>query len=106
MYRIEHYTTAAGDDLIGGWLTALRDRRAAARIAARLLRLEAGLFGDCKPIDRGVCEMRIDEGPGYRVYYARSGRTVVLLLCAGTKSTQRRDIERAIAYWADWNERN
>lgn len=78
------------------WLRALRHRRAADRIVARLLRLSYGLFGDAKFFG-GIGELRIDVGPGYRVYFVRRDETVVILLCGGDKSSQRRDIERAKA---------
>lgn len=104
-FKVDHYQTADGVDVIANWLDGLPDRRATARIAARILRLSLGLFGDCKPLRNGVWELRVDEGPGYRIYYARAGRAVILLLCAGSKRTQRADIERAIAHWNDWQER-
>lgn len=77
------------------WLRELRDVRAQERIAQRLSRLGVGLFGDAKPVGGGVLELRIDHGPGYRVYFARQGDLLVLLLCGGDKGTQRRDIKRA-----------
>ena len=81
----------------GRWIAALRDRRAAARIAARIDRLRQGGFGDVKPIGEGLSELRIDYGPGYRVYLKRQGEMIVVLLCGGDKSGQSRDIERAKA---------
>jgi len=69
-------------------------------------RVELGNFGDCKFYQEGVWELRIDLGPGYRVYYARAGQTLVLLLCAGDKRTQQTDITRACAYWKDWKQRH
>ena len=104
-YTVEHYRTVGGDDVIAKWFEGLRDRRAVARISARIERLTVGLFGDCKPLRDGVWEMRIDEGPGYRVYYARSGRRVILLLWGGDKRTQVNDIQRAADFWHDWQER-
>ncbi len=77
------------------WFTGLRDRRAAARIQARIDRAESGNLGDCKPVGEGVSEMRIDYGPGYRVYFLRRGSDVVILLVGGGKATQVKDIERA-----------
>lgn len=76
------------------WLTSLKDERAQARIAQRLVRLQAGLFGDVKRLGP-VSELRIDYGPGYRLYFCLRGRTLVLLLCGGTKKTQAQDIDRA-----------
>jgi putative addiction module killer protein len=78
------------------WLNKLRDRGARARIARRMERLRQGNPGDVKPVGRGVSEMRIDYGPGYRVYYKQVGPVVYLLLCAGDKSTQQKDIELAL----------
>jgi putative addiction module killer protein len=77
------------------WLNDLRDRRAAARIAARIDRLKLGNPGDVKSVGGGVSELRIDYGPGYRLYFRRVGQEIVVLLCGGDKSTQDRDIERA-----------
>lgn len=77
------------------WLRRLRDANAVARIVARIRRIELGNPGDSKSLGGHVMEMRIDYGPGYRVYYARRGVAVVILLCAGDKRTQQRDIERA-----------
>ena len=106
LYRVERYCAAAGTDIFGAWLDGLRDERAAARIAARVDRLAVGLFGDAKALRDGVHELRVDYGPGYRVYYALAGRTVVLLLCGGDKRTQRADIARAVRYWQDYRERH
>jgi putative addiction module killer protein len=77
------------------WLGALRDRKAQARIIARIVSAQHGNFGDCKALGEGVNEMRIDVGAGYRVYFIRRGDTVYLLLAGGDKSTQTRDIRRA-----------
>lgn len=63
--------------------------------------LSAGLFGDWKSVGGGVCELRVDHGPGYRVYYGQDGNTLILLLCGGTKRTQAKDVEKAHAYWKD-----
>jgi putative addiction module killer protein/probable addiction module antidote protein len=78
--EIRRYLTESGKDVVGEWLTGLKDVRARAKIATRIARLEAGNFGDCKPVGEGVCELRIDWGPGYRVYYAIIGTEIVLLL--------------------------
>ena len=87
--------TVRRTDIFIDWLSAIKDRRAAARIAARIVRMEDGNFGDVKPVGEGVSEMRINYGPGYRVYFMQLGRTIILLLCAGDKGTQYRDIARA-----------
>jgi putative addiction module killer protein len=79
------------------WLDGLRDTRAKARILIRIRRLAEGNFGDWKSVGRGVSELRVDYGPGYRLYLTRSGKSVVILLAAGTKKSQSRDIKRAIS---------
>ncbi len=85
------FTTPAFDR----WFERLRDRRAVARIQARIDRAEPGNLGDCKPVGEGVSEMRIDYGPGYRVYFLQRGAEVIILLVGGGKSSQARDIELA-----------
>jgi putative addiction module killer protein len=77
------------------WLSNLTDSRALAKILTRIQRLELGNPGDVKAVGAGVSEMRIDYGPGYRVYFKRTGKEIVLLLCGGDKSTQDSDIKRA-----------
>ena len=105
MYDLRHYVDLQGQDLFAKWLDKLRDRQAQARVAARLIRLKNGNFGDCKPVGDGVWELRIDWGPGYRVYYAIEGKRVVLLCDGGDKRTQTVDIARAISRWNEWQER-
>ena len=83
----------------------MKDIRAKAQIQARLVRLAAGNFGDCKPLRDGVLELRIDIGQGYRVYLSRQGPVLVLLLCGGDKGSQDRDINLAIEYLNDWKQR-
>ena len=78
------------------WFTALRDRKARARIQTRLDRLQLGLLGDVKPVGEGVLELRIDYGPGYRVYFVHRGQELVILLAGGDKSTQEKDIKIAL----------
>jgi putative addiction module killer protein len=77
------------------WLRRLRDAKAKARIPARIERIKLGNPGDCKSLGGGLMELRVDFGPGYRVYFVHQGATIVLLLCAGDKRTQQRDIKRA-----------
>ncbi|MEN3165183.1 type II toxin-antitoxin system RelE/ParE family toxin [Tistrella mobilis] len=91
-------------DTFDRWLDALRDIRAKSRIQTRIRRLSLGNPGDVKPVGEGVSEMRIDYGPGYRVYFMRRGPLVILLLCGGDKSSQDRDIALAKAIAAEWKE--
>jgi putative addiction module killer protein len=83
-------------DVFGRWLDELRDIRARAKVQARLERLALGNPGDVRPVGEGVSELRIDYGPGYRVYYKTVGREVVILLAAGDKSSQSKDIKNAL----------
>jgi putative addiction module killer protein len=104
--EIRHYVNRAGRDIFDEWLTELADAKAQARIAVRIDRLAAGNFGDCKPLGQGLCELRVDWGPGYRVYYATIGKESVLLLCGGDKRKQAPDIERALNYLKDYRLRS
>ena len=106
MHEIQDYVTQAGKDPFKNWLASLADRMARARLLARVQRMAAGNFGDCKPLDGGVWELRIDHGPGYRVYYARAGSRLILLLIGGDKRRQQTDIATALDYWQDWQRRN
>jgi putative addiction module killer protein len=81
-------------EVFAGWVAGLRDERARARIGDRILRLASGLVGDAKFFD-GIGELRIDYGPGYRLYFVRRGGAIVVLLCGGDKGSQRRDIRKA-----------
>jgi putative addiction module killer protein len=78
------------------WLRRLRDRKAVARIQSRIDRLQLGLLGDVKPVGEGISEMRIDYGPGYRVYFVQLDQELAILLAGGDKSTQRKDIAKAM----------
>lgn len=88
-------------DEFAKWMRALRDPIARAQIAKRIQRLGRGLYGDVKSVGAGVSEMRVHTGPGYRVYFVQRGSTLIVLLCAGDKSTQQRDIEHAQALAAE-----
>lgn len=104
-FEVRHYTTVDGIDLFGRWVEGLTDRQARARIQTRIARLALGNFGDCRALGGGVSELRVHWGPGYRVYFARAGTVIVLLLCGGDKATQQRDIEHAKAYLQDYKSR-
>lgn len=106
-FELQHYLTADGLDPFAQWLARLADRQARARIVVRMGRLaETGNFGDCKSVGEGVWELRLDWGPGYRVYYAKAGASLVLLLIGGDKRTQQADISAARDYWRDWRSRS
>lgn len=97
--EIREYMDESGRSPFAEWMESLRDTRGRARILARLDRLEEGLFGDHKSLGQGIWELRFNFGPGYRIYYGLDGRTVVLLLCGGNKSTQTSDIKLAQQHW-------
>ena len=99
------YRTRDGRLPFDEWLRALRDANAVARVLARVGRVRRGNLGDCKPVGAGVSELRVDHGPGYRVYFGRKGSTWVILLCGGDKRTQDRDVHQAQQYWDDYQQR-
>jgi putative addiction module killer protein len=103
--EIRHYVNPAGKDIFDEWLSDLDDTRTQAKIAARIDRLAAGNFGGCKSLGQGLYELRIEWGPGYRVYYAMMGSASALLLCGGDKRRQSSDIEKAHAYLDDYETR-
>ena len=84
------------------WLESMRDRVGRAKIRARIARVRVGNLGKCEPVGAGLFELKIDFGPGYRVYFGEVGETIVILLCGGDKSTQTKDIKEAHDYWADY----
>lgn len=97
LYEIVHYTEN-GKDIFNEWVVSLKDKIGRMAIERSISRIETGNFGEHKPCRSGVWEIVIDYGPGYRVYYSIIGKTVVLLLCAGDKRTQQKDINMAIEY--------
>ena len=105
MFELETYKCRAGKSIFTEWVSPLRDSHARARIDVRLNRLARGLYGDARVVGEGVMELKIDWGPGYRVYFARDGARVILLLCGGDKRTQQRDISNAIEYWKAYQAR-
>lgn len=104
-YTIQIYATESGKEPFNDWLISLKDLDAQALIFQRLQRIRLGNFGDCKPLDEGVWEFRIYSSAGYRIYYSRVGKRLILLLCAGDKSSQNKDIKRAIKYLEDYKRR-
>ena len=97
-----YYVAANGKAPCEEWLDKLKDPRARAIIRTRIRRMELGNFGSWRPVGQGVNELKIHFGPGYRIYYGEDGETLIILLCGGDKSAQRRDIERASEFWADY----
>jgi putative addiction module killer protein len=104
-FQVELYEDARGRRPFSTWLYGLRDRAAMDGIRARIARILAGNLGDHRDLGGGLLEMRIFQGPGYRLYFARTGWWLVLLLCGGAKSSQTRDIARARRYLRDYLER-
>jgi putative addiction module killer protein len=102
--ELRHYTDDQGASPFADWFSSL-DAEAAAKIVVALARFERGLFGDCQPVGDGVSEHRLHWGPGYRVYFARDGLKLILLLTGGTKRRQQKDIETAKALWAAYKRR-
>lgn len=103
--ELREYLTETGRNPFHEWLAGLRDLQTRGRIRVRLNRLRLGNFGDCKPVGEGVLELRLDFGPGYRVYLAQDGEIVVILLCGGDKRTQHRDIATAKTFWISYKQR-
>lgn len=104
MIRVVEYLDAAGQSPFGDWFDGL-DGQAAIKVRRSIARIEAGNFGDAKPVGKGVIERRIDVGPGYRIYFGRDGDDLVILLAGGTKKRQQKDIETAQSYWAAYKNR-
>ena len=105
MYEIRHYLAPNGKGAFLDWRRSIRDSGTKIAIDRRINRIELENFGDHRFCRDGVWELRIEVGPGYRVYYAIAGAKVVLLLLGGSKRTQDADIDRACAYWKDWQRR-
>jgi putative addiction module killer protein len=105
-YDIRHYVDENGHDLYQDWVKGLRDQVAKVAVMRRVARIAVGNFGDHKFLQNGICELRIDVGPGYRVYYAQVGDKVILLAHGGDKRTQAADIAKAIKLLKDWEKRN
>ena len=102
---ILHYRTLEGRFPYREWVESIADKAARAAVLARVDRLTFGTFGDWKAVGEGVCELRVHLGAGYRVYFGRDGKTVVILLCGGEKRSQDTDIRRAKRYWNDYEAR-
>lgn len=105
-FSIEIYETTTGKKPFEIWLKELKEIHTRAKILTRLDRLKLGNFGDCKPLQDGVFELRINYGPGFRIYYGKIGKKVVLLLCGGDKGSQERDISKAREFLKDYQSRS
>jgi putative addiction module killer protein len=105
MIELLRYQGADGSEPFTEWLDGLRDKNAQAKIRIRLRRLEAGNWGDVEPVGDGISELRVHTGAGYRIYCARHGKQVVVLLCGGGKGSQDADIGRAKRFWKEWKTR-
>lgn len=99
---IQIYSAITGKQPIILWLESLKDNKIRYRIKERLDRIALGNMGDCKSVQKGVFELRLDFGPGYRIYYGEENNDVIILLCGGDKSSQKQDIKKAIRYWEDY----
>ena len=100
--EVESYFRSDGTCPFNEWLDSLQDQKARGKVRTRIARLRLGNLGDYKAVGSGVLELRIDYGPGYRVYCGQVGNKIVILLCGGDKSSQSKDIMKAIEYWEDY----
>ncbi|MGK5092489.1 type II toxin-antitoxin system RelE/ParE family toxin [Deltaproteobacteria bacterium TL4] len=100
--EIQEYVTSSGKSPFGEWFQKLKDIRTRAIIRQRIDRVQLGNFGDCKVLGDEIYELRINFGPGYRVYYGKTGNMIVILLCGGSKKSQNSDIQKAKKYWLDY----
>ena len=103
--HVRNYVTPEGREPYEEWVNSYRNRKTRAIIRERVNRLHLGNFGDYKRLTADLYELRIHYGPGYRVYFGMVDRVIVILLCGGSKKTQRRDIERAKEYWQELRRR-
>lgn len=103
--QIDYYTTEDGKQPFREWVESLRDQEGRRKVRVRIDRVSLGNLGYCESVGAGVMELKIDFGPGYRVYFGQVGTQLVLLLCGGDKGSQKRDIKAAKEYWADYRRR-
>jgi putative addiction module killer protein len=101
---LEIYQDSNGNEPFIQWLESIKDLKTRSRIITRLDRLEVGNPGDYRPVGEGVFELRMQFGPGFRIYYGEEGPVIVILLIGGDKSTQSRDIKKAISFWKSYKE--
>ncbi len=101
-YLIEIYKDKNNKKPFIEWVESIKDIVIKAKIKNRVRRIELGNFGDCKLIKNGIHELRLHFGPGYRVYFGKTSKIIILLLCGGSKNTQTKDIKKALKYWNDF----
>ena len=100
--QVEVYETPDGKQIFNEWLDSLKDKRTVSIITKRLERVKLGNLGDIRSVGKGVYELKVDYGAGYRIYFGQIANTIIMLLCAGDKSTQDRDIIQAQEYWKNY----
>lgn len=105
MIELFRYQKSDGREPFSEWLDTVHDKIAQARIRIRLRQIQSGNFGDCETVGEGVSELRVHVGAGYRVYFGRHGKSVVILLCGGNKKSQPADIRQAKTFWEEWKRR-
>ena len=105
MVQVYRYKTEAGAEPVTEWLLSLKDNLVQAKMRLRINRVAEGNFGDCSSVGDGVSELREHIGARFRMYFGQQGKTIVILLCGGTKRTQTSDINTAKRYWTDWKKR-
>lgn len=98
------YADENGNEPYNSWIDGLKDKKNQQRIRTRVRRLGEGLYGDCEPVGKGISELRMFFGPGYRVYFGEDADNIVVLLCGGDKDSQDRDIKSAKEYWKDYRD--
>ena len=103
---IRNYVTKNGVEPFGLWVNSLKNKKVQAIVFERLNRIRLGNFGDCHHLGQGLQELRIHFGSGYRLYFGEAGKTIIVLLCAGDKRSQRADIKKAKEYWQEFKNRN
>ncbi len=104
--RVITYVDEHGNEPYTDWIYGLKDQKSRERIIDRIMRLQNGLYGDCEPVGKGILELRMFFGAGYRIYFGEDDKNLVILLCGGDKKTQKRDIKAAKLYWKDFKNEN
>jgi putative addiction module killer protein len=105
LYEVLKYKSTSGKEPFGDWINSIKDTTTSIRIEKRIELIRNGNFGDYKYLENGIYELRFHFGSGYRVYYAKDGNKIIILLCGGDKSTQTKDIVRAKKYYKDYLQR-